>query len=830
MSERARAETWTMMASYCLLLLLLPISCLCGDPSTAYSNSLQQTNLLFIMHDDLRPELSIYGKSHILSPNYERLSKRSVTFDLAVSQIAVCNPSRTSMLTGLRPDTTATYGFQHGYKPYLLWPTELSRRGYSTSSFGKMLHFDGADKEVWNTNSSFAIDGMHWYVYQAKEDESIYTAKSNATIKIEPGPHNEDKLPDHTFTTMAIDHMKSKQSSDDGRYWMLSVGYKLPHTRLHVPEEYYVKYRSLFDNEEMLHKEGDNSRMRALHRQSSSGMPPPSSIRATNDYLSWPANTTLTTYRCCAQPQYKYYDMDARRRRRQNDAIAIKDKSSTIADKKKAKPIDRFGYFGNVKSPHMETDMYREVMIAYCAAVSFLDAQLGRILDTLDELNLWNNVTIVLSSDHGMHNGEKGVWGKWTLFDESTRVPLLIYHPQSPYQNTHHEHPVELVDIYPTLLDLLNPPPFNKAQVYNARKTRFQRKYLPLAGRSLAYHVIGPQYHQYFTSHERVADYGKHRIETELAETYPLFKPVDGKKEKDGVLSYYKSRKMFSVSQSYLCTHPLLHTPKYVESSEDLSAVKQHYQQYGKAKDRNQHYDERRYWDCDVMNKSSSVLKAERAFMVYSLRSRAYRYTVMVPFHRMLHIPLHSMAYYANKIDIDLQQLLQASHSLRSKYMVNSLRKDFYFATAASEQPWIVSNNATTAAVDLEELFQQETLYAHDPSLGGAVDLGLSELVNLAPLGPAQHQTGSVGSDLLDGSTPASQSESSATISAVLHHFRVYLVILMSQTPFKSLTTKRPTKEEALSAREAMGARRRERQKRHYDKNGRRKIQHTNMV
>jgi hypothetical protein len=88
---------------------------------------LKQSNLLFIMFDDLRPELSIYGRDHMITPNFERLAKKSVVFDYAYTQIAVCNPSRDSLLTGLRPDTVGTYNFQHSFRPHISIPSQLAR-------------------------------------------------------------------------------------------------------------------------------------------------------------------------------------------------------------------------------------------------------------------------------------------------------------------------------------------------------------------------------------------------------------------------------------------------------------------------------------------------------------------------------------------------------------------------------------------------------------------------------------------------------------------------------------------------------------------------------
>ena len=130
------------------------------------------TNLLFIMFDDLRPELSIYGRSHMITPNFERLAKKSVVFDYAYCQVAVCNPSRDSMLTGLRPDTNKVYGFQASFRPHMAWPTQLARSGYNTAGYGKILHWDGPDKNVWNFDSW----ENGWYEYQATEGQKYMNA------------------------------------------------------------------------------------------------------------------------------------------------------------------------------------------------------------------------------------------------------------------------------------------------------------------------------------------------------------------------------------------------------------------------------------------------------------------------------------------------------------------------------------------------------------------------------------------------------------------------------------------------------------------------------
>lgn len=218
--------------------------------------------------------------------------------------------------------------------------------GYRTASYGKILHWDGDDKSIWNTEQ---WDGG-WYEYQQREIS--FMNSSTMPDKVHP----EETFRDYMFTTKAINQMKKQHA--EGNLFMVSVGFKLPHLAVHIPHKYFQLYQNY----------------------SSRGI-----WKRPKRELKFPLTSPIVSHKCCALPYFTHME--------QEGAV----RSSRVTD------------IGNInKGFNQQT--YNELMIGYAAAVSFLDAQIGRLLDTIDELNLWNNITIILTSDHGMHNGEKGIW------------------------------------------------------------------------------------------------------------------------------------------------------------------------------------------------------------------------------------------------------------------------------------------------------------------------------------------------------------------------------------------------------------------------------------
>ena len=514
---------------------------------------LHQTNLLFIMFDDLRTELNAYGKNGIISPNFDRLAARSVVFDNAYCQIAVCNPSRDSLLTGLRPDTVGTYGFQSSYYTYnshMIMPTRLKRSGYTTEAYGKIRHWDGGDSEVWDV----AFDG-EWYDYQAKEWNFMNSSVMPDKIRA------EETFPDHIFASKAIDAIKRLSKLD--RFFMVAIGFKMPHLAMHVPYKYYDMYRS------------------QVHQWA-----------AVDSELRFPPTAPVVAYRCCAD-DYKYM---------RNEGASPSNSTHRLR-------------FINDTIP---LTVHQEMMWGYAALITFVDKQLGRVLDAIDALELWGNLTVVLTADHGMHNGEKGIWyvycnfnhmittysslpyatffdrEKWTLFDESTHVPLMIAHPQSPFKGQHYTHPVELIDVFPTVVDLLGVP-FNKNHVYGLAAAGHEnmfpsRKFIPLQGKSLAPLVLGKDFkYRSSKTHNKVIFRG---------DLMPVMNQT------------------FALSQAWRCANKA----NDKKDSRHDSTISQ----------------DTVWWDgCGV-----DVRNDETSLMGYSMRTLDFRYTMYIPFSRPGHLPM----------------------------------------------------------------------------------------------------------------------------------------------------------------------------------------------
>ena len=340
-------------------------------------------NVLFIAVDDLNHSLGCYGHSIVKSPNIDQLASRGVCFDRAYCQFTVCNPSRTSLLTGLRPDTTGvlnnTTPFRSKLPDVITLPQLFRNHGYFTARVGKIFHgrVDTDDPKAWDVTS----DPKATRRGQKGQGRNLTGGRVRWCRWLAAEGGDEDQ-PDGQVAAEAIRLLEQHRQGP----FFLAVGFHKPHDPFIAPKRYFDLYPL--------------ERLKPLRE---------------------PADRS-------------------------------EELGQAIGSSWKAE-FDRF------------TDRERrEFMRAYYAGISFMDTQLGKIMAAMDRLGLWQNTTVVFFGDHGYQLGEHGWWNKNTLFEPSTRAPLIVVTPEIKNKGAHCSGIVEFVDIYPTLADLHGfAPPDNLA-------------------------------------------------------------------------------------------------------------------------------------------------------------------------------------------------------------------------------------------------------------------------------------------------------------------------------------------------------------------------------
>jgi uncharacterized sulfatase len=353
--------------------------------------SAKKPNVLFIAVDDLAPSLACYGDLVAKTPHIDHLAASGVRFDRAYNQLPLCNPTRASVMTGLRPDQIKVYDLDRHFRDEVPEVVTLSQQfknnGWFTARVGKIYHY--------NVPASIGTDGFDdppsWQLTinpkgRDKDDEAlIFNAephrKISGALSWLAAEGKDEEQTDGMIASEAIKLMRARKDEP----FFLAVGFFRPHTPYVAPKKYFALY-------------------------------------------------PLAEMRLPYAPE--------------NDREDI--------------PTAAFAH--NCPIPHYSLDELtcRKAMQAYYACVSFIDAQVGRLLAAVARLGLDDDTIIVFWSDHGYHLGEhKGVWQKRTLFEQCARSPLIVRAPKAKGNGTTSRRIVEFVDIYPTLMDLadLKSPP-----------------------------------------------------------------------------------------------------------------------------------------------------------------------------------------------------------------------------------------------------------------------------------------------------------------------------------------------------------------------------------
>jgi uncharacterized sulfatase len=366
---------------------LFLIASLSAAVSSESASAKAPLNVLFVVADDLRDHLGCYGNKTVHTPNIDRLAARGVRFDHAYAQYPVCNPSRSSFLTGLWPDQTGVTDnatlLRSKLPGVVTMPQLFRKNGYYTAAFGKIFHLGGgrnaAAHERW-MDLPKSWDEAH--AYRATAAGTILEGRNLTNGKLAwcrwgMTAGADDDQPDGQNALQAITLIEKLGDKP----WFIGLGFHKPHDPFVAPKKYFDQY-------------------------------PPGSIALYRD----PPDLTP------APP------------------LAV-----------------GFGEFGAAFTKFTDTERL-EYQRAYYAGISFIDAQLGRVLDALDRLRFTERTLIVFLSDHGYHLGERQWWNKNTLFERSTRTPLIIAAPGGTPGVA--RGLVELVDLFPTIAGVcgLQPP------------------------------------------------------------------------------------------------------------------------------------------------------------------------------------------------------------------------------------------------------------------------------------------------------------------------------------------------------------------------------------
>ena len=346
--------------------------------ATTQSPAADQPNVLFIAVDDLRPELGCYGVEEIKTPHIDALAAGGVVFNRAYCQLAVCNPSRVSLLTGLRPDSSKVWDlvtrFRETVPDVVTLPQQFKRHGYHTVSYGKIFHNPWPDNVSWSEPHVWPKESSLWSA-EAKKRRDEFKAEKRAegrparrvdriraqATEIVDVP--DDEHIDGAIAMQALTAMKRLAKQD--KPFFLAAGFVRPHLPFVVPRKYW----ELYEAEKI-----------------------PS---AKNPFLpkDSPAFAMNTMYEL-----RDYLDFDG--------TPSPQDGSLTEEQQQRLK----HGYY---------------------ASVSFIDTLIGRLLEQLKLLHLADDTIVVLWGDHGWKLGEHNSWCKQSNYEIDTRVPLIIRAPKA---------------------------------------------------------------------------------------------------------------------------------------------------------------------------------------------------------------------------------------------------------------------------------------------------------------------------------------------------------------------------------------------------------------
>lgn len=370
-------------------------------------------NILFIAIDDQNDWVGpLQGHLLAKTPHLDRLASRGTTFTNAHCNAPLCNPSRTSLLLGLRPTTTGVYGLSPSFRslpefadrPTL--PQYFATHGYQTAAAGKIFHTGVASGRIdqsatadnriqpYSMKPDFMRTGSAGGIGQRPQKKLVGQTPMGNNPLMDWGvfPHEDSQKGDYQVASWAIEQIETAPADQP---FFIAAGFFLPHVPCYATERWFDLY--------------------------------PNDISVLPEVLENDRDDT---------PRFSWY------------------------------------LHWHLPEPRLEwlkqNDQWINLVRSYLACTSFVDSQVGRVLDALDRSGKADNTIVVIWGDHGWHLGQKGITGKNSLWDDGTRVPLIWAGPGIT-QNSKCPQPAELLDIFPTLIDLCELPTLSDLQGISLR-------------------------------------------------------------------------------------------------------------------------------------------------------------------------------------------------------------------------------------------------------------------------------------------------------------------------------------------------------------------------
>jgi iduronate 2-sulfatase len=365
----------------------------------------ERPNVLLICVDDLKPLLGCYGDDLAQTPNIDRLAARGLRFDAAYCNQAVCAPSRNSLMTGLRPTTIGIYdlgtNFRKAVPNAVTLPQYFKANGYRTEGMGKILHVGHGNHE----------DPASWSVPHWRSNVVRYALKESGAPK---GKTREEAL----FSN--VPGSKANKLPKGAAYESADV-----------PDDAYPDGQ-LADE--------------AIRRLKLAAEKP--------DEPFFMAVGFVKPHLPFCAPK-KYWDMHDRAKFELADRRTPPEGAPSFAPTTWG---ELRNYTGIPETGALPDDLQRTLIHGYYAATSYMDAQVGRVLEELHETGLDKNTIVVLWGDHGWHLGDHGMWCKHTNYEQAARIPVIVVVPGEIKRGASTAALIESVDIYPTLCKLAGLP------------------------------------------------------------------------------------------------------------------------------------------------------------------------------------------------------------------------------------------------------------------------------------------------------------------------------------------------------------------------------------